>query len=184
LNTSFKDNIVTQTRDDLRNIAIIAHVDHGKTTLVDGMLRQTNVFRDASQAVFGVRPRRGIASGLMFATLIAQLQIEGFRWQLIPLYAAAVGLIIGDIVFLDRNLRWSSRIARGIFGLAGLLLVSSPAWLFPVPELPSPSGPETVGTVTLELSIPDSEEVYRRGPGRAGCRRATRAGSRARPGRG
>ena len=32
-------------RDDIRNIAIIAHVDHGKTTLVDGMLRQTNVFR-------------------------------------------------------------------------------------------------------------------------------------------
>lgn len=34
------------TRDDLRNIAIIAHVDHGKTTLVDGMLRQSGVFRD------------------------------------------------------------------------------------------------------------------------------------------
>lgn len=33
------------TRNDIRNIAIIAHVDHGKTTLVDGMLRQTNVFR-------------------------------------------------------------------------------------------------------------------------------------------
>ena len=32
-------------REDIRNIAIIAHVDHGKTTLVDGMLRQTNAFR-------------------------------------------------------------------------------------------------------------------------------------------
>jgi GTP-binding protein len=29
----------------LRNIAIIAHVDHGKTTLVDAMLRQSGVFR-------------------------------------------------------------------------------------------------------------------------------------------
>lgn len=36
-------------RDDLRNIAIIAHVDHGKTTLVDAMLRQSGVFRTNEQ---------------------------------------------------------------------------------------------------------------------------------------
>lgn len=36
-------------RDDLRNIAIIAHVDHGKTTLVDGMLRQSGTFRENQQ---------------------------------------------------------------------------------------------------------------------------------------
>lgn len=38
-----------QTNDKIRNIAIIAHVDHGKTTLVDAMFRQSGVFREGQQ---------------------------------------------------------------------------------------------------------------------------------------
>jgi len=42
---------VPDRRGDIRNIAIIAHVDHGKTTLVDAMLRQSGIFRANEQLV-------------------------------------------------------------------------------------------------------------------------------------
>jgi GTP-binding protein len=53
-------------RDELRNLAIIAHVDHGKTTLVDAMLRQAGVFRANEQVMervldsFALERERGI----------------------------------------------------------------------------------------------------------------------------
>lgn len=45
-----KSEVITLVREDLRNIAIIAHVDHGKTTLVDEMLKQGGIYRE-NQAV-------------------------------------------------------------------------------------------------------------------------------------
>lgn len=42
-------------RNDIKNIAIIAHVDHGKTTLVDEMLHQSGIFRENEDVAERVR---------------------------------------------------------------------------------------------------------------------------------
>lgn len=116
-------------------------------------------------AVFGIRPRRGIAAVVLVGAVVAQLQLEGFRWQVFPMYLVALGLAVGDVVFIDRTLKWTNRLARGVFGVAGMVLAASLTVILPVPELPVPSGPETIGTITVSLVDRDREEEYGERPG-------------------
>jgi len=58
-------------RSDIRNIAIIAHVDHGKTTLVDAMLKQSKVFRD-NQAVGELIMDQGVLEREKGITIMAK----------------------------------------------------------------------------------------------------------------
>ncbi len=74
-----------EPRTDIRNVAIIAHVDHGKTTLVDGLLRQTGVFR-AGQVV----PDRVLDSedlererGITILAKDISVEFEGVRIHLV-----------------------------------------------------------------------------------------------------
>lgn len=115
--------------------------------------------------VFGVRPRRGLVALTMVAALFVQLQFEGFRWQMIPLYLVAAGLAIGDILYIDRTLDWSRRLLRALLGTVGLSLVVMLPVVLPVPELPSPSGPDPIGTFTVQLIDRSRDESYGQSPG-------------------
>lgn len=123
------------------------------------------VFAVAWPVVFGVRPRRGLVAIVLIAALLIQLQFEGYRWQMLPFYLAAFLLAVGDVFFLERKLEWSSRLVRGALGVVGLLFAAALPVLFPVPELPAPSGPEAIGTMTVPLIDRARDELYGERPG-------------------
>lgn len=133
------------------------------------LLAYGEVLAVAWPAVFGRRTRRGIVSGLLLGLFILLWQVEGLRWQMIPVYIAAIGLAAGDILAVERRLDWTHRISRGIFGLAGVGLAAVLPLALPVPELPTPSGPGQIGTVTIELIDRERDEIY--GPTPGGPRR-------------
>ena len=72
-------------RQDLRNVAIIAHVDHGKTTLVDAMLRQTGVFRTNEQVQERVLDSNDLERerGITILAKHASVEFEGITVNII-----------------------------------------------------------------------------------------------------
>lgn len=72
-------------RQDLRNVAIIAHVDHGKTTLVDGLLRACGAFRESAAVQDRVMDSGDIEKerGITIQSKTTAVDYEGVRIQLV-----------------------------------------------------------------------------------------------------
>ena len=92
-------------RDDLRNVAIVAHVDHGKTTLVDAMLRQTGVFR-ANQAVVDRVMDSGDLEREKGITILAKqttIDVDGVRLNIVdtPGHADFGGEVERSLLMVD-----------------------------------------------------------------------------------
>ena len=70
----------------LRNIAIIAHVDHGKTTLVDQLLRQSGTFRDNQQVAERVMDSNDIEKerGITILSKNCAVEYEGTHRYTLP----------------------------------------------------------------------------------------------------
>jgi GTP-binding protein len=97
--------VPTAARDDLRNVAIIAHVDYGKTTLVDGMLRQTGTFR-ANEAVVDRVLDSGDLEREKGITILAKqttVDYEGVRLNLVdtPGHADFGGEVERSLLMVD-----------------------------------------------------------------------------------
>lgn len=110
--------------------------------------------------LIGMRLKRGWMAAILVGSLVAQGIVEGFRWQLIPLHLSVIGLAIGDLVWDERRVRGVQRFRRGVLGIPGVALLLVLPVVLPIPELPSPTGPFDVGTMTFVVTDPDREEIY------------------------
>ena len=74
-----------EPRKDLRNLAIIAHVDHGKTTLLDGLLSQTGAFRENQEVAERVMDSGDLERerGITIRAKETAIEFEGVRIDLV-----------------------------------------------------------------------------------------------------
>jgi predicted dienelactone hydrolase len=117
--------------------------------------------------VRALRKQRPFSIGLAGVSglcLIVHLLFEGFRWQMLPVYAATVGLVIVGLV-THRNEEKLPKRAGLILALVGLILGVALLLLLPVPRFPHPGGPYPIGTVTYHWIDAGRVETYGDAPG-------------------
>jgi GTP-binding protein len=100
----------TRVRGDLRNIAIVAHVDHGKTTLVDAMLRQTGAFRASATVVDRIMDSGDLEREKGITILAKQTTIE-------------VGDVRLNIVDTPGHADFGGEVERGLLMVDAILLL-------------------------------------------------------------
>jgi dienelactone hydrolase len=110
--------------------------------------------------LFGHRLRRGVMALLLGGAVVLQLVGEGPRWQMIPAYLAAAGLIVGDLLIEERRIRGWPRLRRPLLGLPGVAALLVLPLALPMVAIPEPTGPFPVGTTTFELLDRGREEPY------------------------
>ena len=112
------------TRENLRNIAIIAHVDHGKTTLVDQMLRQSGVFRANEQVAERVMDSNDLERerGITILAKNTAVMYKGTKINIVdtPGHADFGGEVERILLMVDGVLVLSGRVA-GVDQIAALL---------------------------------------------------------------
>ena len=100
------------TRDDIRNIAIIAHVDHGKTTLVDAMFKESHVFRTNEKMDERVmdsndlEKERGITILSKNNSNTSSITSSGLAFGLSILFITTIGFNFNSKAFFKTNLVW------------------------------------------------------------------------------
>ncbi|MEX2424509.1 MAG: dienelactone hydrolase family protein [Acidimicrobiia bacterium] len=110
--------------------------------------------------VLGYRLKRGRMAVVLAVAMVAQLVIEGYRWQLLPLEFTTLGLAVTDVLREERRVRGVQRFRRGVLGPVGVLALVVLPMALPIPELPIPTGPFPVGTQTFVVIEEERLEEY------------------------
>ena len=110
--------------------------------------------------LFGQRLKRGRMAVVLILAMVVQLIVEGYRWQLIFLELTTVGLAVADVLREERRVRGLQRFRRGALGPVGVAMLALFPMALPIPEMPIPTGPFSVGTQTFVIVDDERLEAY------------------------